>query len=77
MRPDVTSIYLKEIADNTKKISDVLANKKTEQTVGQHRIGALRRISAAIKYIDDLNPYVDKDFQLGKIRNILLGTGGD
>ena len=88
MRPDVTAIYLKEIADNTKKISDVLANKNVEQTVGEHRIGALRRISATIEYINKATieyrnknrSFVDGNALniLDKIKEILLGIeGGD
>ena len=57
--------------------------KKVEQSVGEHRIGALRRISKAIEYIKKLQQWSDEtgeacdEIHLEKIRKILLGIGGD
>ena len=53
--------------------------KKVEQSVGEHRIGALRRISSAIEYINSLTPdcLTDATAEYSAIKNLLLGIGGD
>lgn len=86
---------LMEIADSMKEIADSMKegareihylkqaieekNGKADQTVGSHRIGALRRISESIEYMSAERDFVDRDTLkiLDKIREILLGTGGD
>ena len=56
-----------------------LTNRNTvDRSIGEHRIGALRRISAAIEYINGMRYLTDQDTRnkFDDIRNILLDIKG-
>lgn len=68
-----------EIKNTLKRIERTIAEKP--KTTNETRIGALNRISEAIKYINELELSIEKELEtvdsieLDKIKGILLGTG--
>jgi len=73
-------LKLREISETLERIETTLAGKN--RSTNETRIGALRRISEGISYIDsileqgNMCPEMYQDY-LNSLRNILLGTGGD
>jgi len=82
MESDMATSHLREIANNTKKIAEAMTATHTiksgSETISSHRIGALNRISKAVKYMNEIRPFIFHETKkFDKIREILLGIGGE
>jgi len=69
-----------EINQTLKRIEKLLKEKEDNRSIHEHRIGALRRISEAVEYINKEQKEwlsITPTPPLQKTKDILLGTGGD